>query len=139
MYEACSFCFIFCVALFWVLVRVYVVLISITSCYETDVPIIFLQASKILLTKKLKCRSLFWKEKMFKEVFEAEGIKVICKKIVILKKFGREFYICSCICGRVKVYLNSVGSKVKVSNGYVLVHWNLRVFSVKQLYSLINK
>lgn len=68
------------VALFWVLVIVYVVLISIMSCYETDAPIIFLQASKILLTKNWNVRVYFEKKKDSKKHLRQKELMWCVKK-----------------------------------------------------------
>lgn len=53
---------------------------------------------KDFANKKLKCQSLFWEEKRFKEAFETEGINVMCKKKKML--FWRsleEDFIYACV------------------------------------------
>lgn len=86
------------VALFWVLVIVYVVLISIMSCYETDAPIIFLQASKILLTKNWNVRVYFEKKKDSKKHLRQEELMwCVKKKKMLFWRSLEEDFIYACV------------------------------------------
>lgn len=121
MYEASSFCFVFCVVLFTVLITIYVVSINRTSCYRNHN---FSSGIKMLPTKKWNVRIYFKKKKDCKKYLWQKELGWCVEQNYHFKRvWKRIFYVCVLEEGW-KYIWNSVGGNMKCQ----CTHWCIEIF-----------
>lgn len=121
--------FALCSVLFTVLITIYVVSINRTSCYRNHN---FSSGIKILPTKKKWNTRIYFKKKKDckKYLWQKELGWCVGQKCHFKRVWKRIFYVFVLEEGW-KCIWNSVGGNIYEMSKYVLVHWNLRHFSVK--------